>query len=275
MSSDIQNRLFSFIRQEQTLLTQLGEHKRQSKNVYTEVAQDIIGKGIKDIITDIFDSPWMGRTGHKITKKKLAQSVKEQLKIKESEIERRHNNIVREMRTYLDSISEWKPNLTKENSTALRIKMENAQNYVKTETRIKHTIRVLEDLTFRRLVYNKEIPLAPLSEVVIPPGKPLTGKIILKNVLGSVQGYVKIIDSYVSDATLELLLAVPEKIPIKLLTENIGGKKRTRSFLRTCKQFKDERPSFETRKCEKGKLHDRLILTRTGLDCRPVSERLW
>lgn len=261
MSSDIQNRLFSFVRQEQTLLTQLGEHKRQSNNVFAEVAQEIISKGVKDIISDFFDSAWMGRTGQKITKKKLAQSVKEQLKIKESEIERRHNNIVREMRAYLDSISEWKPNLSKENSTALRNKLENAQNYVKIETKIKHTIRVLEDLTLRRLVYNKEIPLAPLSEVVVPHGKPLTGKIELKKILGSAQGYVKIIDSYVSDATLELLLAVPEKIPIKLLTENIGGKKRRGSFLRTCKQFKVERPSFEIRKCEKGKLHDRLILT--------------
>jgi len=165
------------------------------------------------------------------------------------------------MRAYLDSISEWKPNLTKENSIALRNKLEKAQNYVNIETKIKHTIRVLEDLTLRCLVYNKDISRAPLSEVMVPPGKPLTGKVIIKKILGSVQGYVKIIDSYVSDATLELLLAVPENIPIKLLTENIGGKKGRRSFLRTCKQFKVERPSFEIRKCEKGKLHDRLILT--------------
>lgn len=53
-----------------------------------------------------------------------------------------------------------------------------------------------------------------------------------------------------------------KNIPILLLTENIGGKKRAKPFIRSCNTFKVERPQFQIRKCKKGLLHDRYIISR-------------
>jgi hypothetical protein len=80
----------------------------------------------------------------------------------------------------------------------------------------------------------------------------------LRRVLSSAMGFAKIFDTYVSVKTLDILYSIPEGVPIKLLTENAGGKKRAPAFLRACKDFRAERPSFEVRKGEG--LHDRFII---------------
>lgn len=85
----------------------------------------------------------------------------------------------------------------------------------------------------------------------------------MKEILRSSQGYVKIIDPYVNEITLEFLLNISKGVPIKLLTAQTGGKEKERRLKRACKRFKVERPQFEIRKCEPGLIHDRFILTQT------------
>ena len=105
----------------------------------------------------------------------------------------------------------------KTNSFQLIQKIDKAQDFVKVDTRIRRTIRTLRTIANKSLIYNKDISVQG-KEVVIPPGKPFTSTLKLKEILQSIQGYVKIIDPYIDETTLELLLYVPEGLPIKILT---------------------------------------------------------
>jgi len=99
-------------------------------------------------------------------------------------------------------------------------------------------------------------------ELHLEPATPFSSTQKVRKILSNTQGYVKVLDPWVDDYTLDVLLSVPKNIPIMLLTENTGGIKKAKSFLRSCRSFKVERPQFEIRKCEKGLLHDRYIISR-------------
>ena len=120
----------------------------------------------------------------------------------------------------------------------------------------------LESIRSKALIYNEDIPQIP-REVIVPSGKPFTASVKLKEILRSSEGQVKIIDPYVDETTLDLLLSIPEGVPIRLLTSFTGGKEKDKRLKRACKKFKVERPQFEMRKCEPGLIHDRFILTQT------------
>ena len=137
-------------------------------------------------------------------------------------------------------------------------RLDRAQSGARVDTRIRHTIKYLINLKSKQLVNNKDLPFLPQIEAVLPPGSPYKGLMELGKVLGSAMGYAKIFDTFVSIKTLDILYSIPEGVPIKLLTEKTGGKKREPAFLRACKAFKVERPGFEVRR-GKG-LHDRFIL---------------
>jgi len=101
------------------------------------------------------------------------------------------------------------------------------------------------------------------EEIVVSPSKPFTASIHLREILKRSQSYVKLVDPYVDDSTLDFLLNVPEGISIKLLTSQTGGKEKERRLRRACNKFKIERSQFEIRKCKPGLIHDRFILTQT------------
>ena len=128
-------------------------------------------------------------------------------------------------------------------------KLDRAQEFVKVDTRIRRTITALRGIASKSLVYNKDIPAQQIvKEVIVPPSKPFTGAMKLKEILRSVQGYAKIIDPYVDETTLEFLINIPKGLPLKVLTEYTGGKEKERRFKRACQRFRVERPQFEIRK---------------------------
>jgi hypothetical protein len=90
------------------------------------------------------------------------------------------------------------------------------------------------NLKSKQLVYNKDLPLSPQIEAVLPPGSPYKGLMELRRVLSSATGFAKICDTYVNIKTLDILYSIPEGVSIKLLTEKTGGKKRAPAFLRAC-----------------------------------------
>jgi hypothetical protein len=102
-----------------------------------------------------------------------------------------------------------------------------------------------------------------MKEIVIPPGEPFSSSQILNKILKSIQGYAKIIDPYVDETTLDFLLHIRRDLPIKLLTEHIGGEEKEKQFRRACQRFKIDRPEYQIRKCEPKLIHDRFILTQT------------
>jgi len=264
MSQEIRNRLEEYVQREQALLDRLLRLKRWREDVRRDISKDVVSEVTATLIGDLFESFKAGKLGRKFVRAILNQKEKEEFLIQERSIEEQHNSLVQSIRDFLSSISLRRKNLKEPNSFKLIAKLDRAQEYIKVETRIKKTIMVLKSIMNKPLIYNKDILTQHVvKEAVVPPGKPFTGVLKLKEVLRNVRGYVKIIDPYVDEVTLELLLSVPEGLPIKLLTAYTGGKEKERRFKRACKGFKVERPLFEVRKCDPRLIHDRFVLTRT------------
>lgn len=263
MSQEIKNRLEEYIRQQQALISQLHQLKTKRTDVRAEASKTLISEGAAAVAADLFESLTAGRIGRKLTKTFLDQEQKRHLTIQERSTESQHNHIVRNVRLFLSSISVKRKNLKEPNSSRLMAKIDRAQEYMRIETRIRRTVLALQSIVKKPLIYNKDIPAPLPKEVIVPPGKPFTGSMKLKEILRNSQGYVNIIDPYVDETTLEFLLSIPDDMQIKLLTANTGGNAKERRLKRACKRFKVERPNFEIRKCEPRLIHDRFILTQT------------
>lgn len=263
MSQEIMNRLEQYIYQEQALLNRLLQLKKQRADEGTEISKALISKGAGAVAKELFESPFIGRLGRKITKSALDQKQKEQHLIQERGIDSQHRSLVQSIRAFLCSISVKRKNLEGPNSDKQVAKLDRAQEFVKVVTRIKRTVLALRSIAKKPLIHNKDIPVRSIAkEVILSPGEPYTASRKIKEILEGTRGYVKIIDPYVDETTLDFLLSIPKGLPIKLLTAFTGGKDKERRFKRECKRFKAERPEFEIRKCNRKLIHDRFILTQ-------------
>jgi len=263
MSQEIKNRLEQFIQQEQALLDQLFQLKRQRVDVGAEIGKTIISEGAAAFAADLFESSVAGRLGRKLTKAIIDEKQKQQFLIQERNMENQHNFLLQSVRAFLSFISLKRRNLMEPNSSELVAKLDRAQEFVKVDTRIRRTTTALRGIANKPLIYNKDIPAQRIVEVIVPPGEPFTSSIKLKEILRCTHGYAKIIDPYVDEITLEFLLSIPKEVPIKLLTAYMGGDEKEGRFKRACQRFKSERPQFEIRKCEPRLIHDRFILSQT------------
>lgn len=259
VSNEIKNGLEQYIQQEQSLLDEFLRLKRQRKDVRTEIGKAIVVEGVAAFATDLLESSRAGRYGRKIAKSILDQKQKEQILIGERSVESRHDILIQDIRNFLSSVSIKKRRLKEPNSYLLTEKIDKTQDFVKVDTRIRRTITALKTIANKPLIYNRQIRVQQ-EEVVIPPGKPFTSALKLKKILQNIRGYAKIIDPYIDETTLELLLYIPEGVPIKVLTAYTGGKDKERRFQEGCRRFKIERPQFEIRKCKAKLIHDRFML---------------
>jgi len=264
MSFEVTSRLQDFIRQEQAMLDHLLQLRRQHEDVGAEIGKTIISEGVAAFASELFESSTAGRYGHKITKTYIAQKQKEAVCIQEKSIESQHDSLVQSIRSLLNSISLKTPRLREPNSFKFVEKLDKAQESVRIETRIRRTITTLTNLLGKPFIYNKDIQTQlAINEVIIPPGEPFSASLKLKEILKGVQGYAKIIDPYVDETTLELLVSIPREVPVKVLTAYTGGEEKDRKLKKACQLFRMEKPQFEMRKCEPNLFHDRFILTQT------------
>jgi len=246
VANDIRTRLKQFVWRENSLLEELSKLKDQKRG--SEATKALVGEVAASLA---------GRVGRKVAKSIVEQKQRQLFHAEEMRTEGRHNSVVQEIRDFLSTISMKRKRLKEPNSGELVAKIARAQDFVRIGTRIRRTIRAIESMLNRELIYNEEIPVQP-GETVILPRKPFTGSVKLKEILRSLRGYAKILDPYVDERTLELLIAIPEGLPIKVLATYTGGRTTERRFVRTCKAFKAERPRFEIRKSRE--IHDRFIL---------------
>ena len=252
MTTEIYQRLAQFIQREEYLLAQLTQIKESKDDISTELGKELFILGAKEVL---------GRTGGKFVRKALTADEKRRIETQEAQIEYQHQNLVVNIQSYLSGVSENKRNLSEPNSTKFVQRIQKAQDGTRVKTRINSTIKAIKYIKSKNLIFNHEIPVQAPKEILLPGGTPFTGYVELKNILGSVTDYVKIIDPYINADTLERLLAVPDNIPIMFLSENTGGKNEKR-LLRSCRDFLVEKPNFNLKKC-KG-LHDRYIITKSN-----------
>lgn len=112
----------------------------------------------------------------------------------------------------------------------------------------------------------KELYLASLespSVVYIEPGRPFSAKsILLREVLSKLKNRVWICDPYISKRLLHILHDLDKNVRIRIMTEHVH--ERT-SFIGELSDFRKEHPDAEVRIAPPGELHDRYILSDTGM----------
>lgn len=159
MSHEIEQRIDYYIQREQDLLNELLNLRKQSRNISLELVEDFVAEGVKLVAKDVLRLPFGGKYVKKLTKTLLHQKQIDQFKIQEQSIEAQHQSIVQDARTLLQSVSIQKANLREPNSYMLIKKIDEAQECIKLETKIRRTISALRSIVNKPLIYNKDIPL--------------------------------------------------------------------------------------------------------------------
>jgi hypothetical protein len=234
MSSEIKRSLEHYITKGENLLEELKLAKLQQKNVQANLGRNILAEGVRYFTADIFESAGVGRTAKKLTKAYLEQQKKAQQALINRNYNIHFDSWMGNIKEFLSTISFWKTNLKEKNSQQLINRFDKVQEYVRPETKISRSIRTLRGISNKPLIYNKEMTT----------------------------GHIKIIDPYVNEETLDILLSVPKNLPLFLLTTFTGGENKERRFVKLCKKFKAERSRFEIRKTDPKHIHDRFILTK-------------
>lgn len=274
MSQDIQRTIKSLIQQGESLRAQLSKIKDSSLTMGDEFLKDALTQGAKIFVRDVIGLSGGGRYAKKYTKAYLNKQQERQMVEAENIVDKSFISWFQTIQEFFSTISIKKTRLQPSgNSDTLLRKLDKVLTYKRLDTKIRHTLNILLTFLNQPLIFNKDIPQflktvqvekkKQAKEIVIPPQSPFTGSRELKNVFENVDGYVKIIDPFVGEETLDLLINIPEKISILLITSFTGGKNKERRLKRACKKFKIEKPEFEIRKCDPKLIHDRFILTRS------------
>jgi len=264
LSSEINQTIQTYLYREQRLLEQYSAYELEKKSQSSSLVRKGVSIGVGELASWVFESSKVGRYGRSLTKQYLDLQIKEQQRERERTFENQHNVTVQSLRTFLETISIKRKSLKEPNSRQILSKLDKAQNYVKLPTRIRKTNEMLFDLISKDLIFNTEIPETIIEEIILSPGDPEIALLEIKKRLGSATKFVNIIDPYIGKITLDLLLSVAEDIPIKVITAYTGGKNVGR-FIRECKAFKKERPTFDIRKCDPSLIHDRFIFTESNV----------
>jgi hypothetical protein len=100
--------------------------------------------------------------------------------------------------------------------------------------------------------------------IILRPGSRYGAWVELGQVLANAVRYVKLIDAYCDEKTLEHLLHVKTGVEIKVIT-TFSGPRRSQEpiFKAACRQFKSDHPRFEARKSDPKAVHDRYFVTES------------
>ncbi len=263
LSYDIKSQLDSLKVRGNDLLRRVQEAEHNQLNSFTETSHDLISQSAGALAKSIFGSSIVNGMARKTTRAYLKQQQRAQAANLEKSFENEFLSWYESVKTFIDTISIETRNVGRSNTDKLIIRLNKTKRFIGLETRISHVLLFIDQLLNEKLIYKKEIANKSSyarTELLIEPGTPFSSYQQLKEILKNAKTYVKVLDAYVDDLTLEILLQVPKTASIHLLTEYTGGEKE-KSFLRSCKQFATERALFQIRKCEKGLLHDRFIIT--------------
>jgi len=97
-----------------------------------------------------------------------------------------------------------------------------------------------------------------------PEKKYSSKRILSKNILGFLQGELKIVDPYCGERTLDVLSDVKNKVKFLTRLDNLRENEKKR-FLRELADFKSEHSHIEFRDYQLPHLHDRFIISSNHL----------
>lgn len=102
---------------------------------------------------------------------------------------------------------------------------------------------------------------SPLTPIFIRPGTPWSSQRQLQRFLKKhIQGFLFIIDPYISEETLDVLAEI--NVPMQILSSQLGRQGKEQKFLRAFKKFRREKDGcVELRQASSEQLHGRYIFT--------------
>jgi hypothetical protein len=159
MPNDIYNRLSNYSQQGRDIINNHQQALLSSNAAGAEIAKDFISTGVGEFAADLFNSSRAKKYGKKLTKSYLNQQEKQQKYAVMSQLEGRFQSWFAEIKSILSQVSEQKPNLVQPgNSEILLRKINRVNRYSKTDTKIKHTLKILDEISSLPLVYNRNLP---------------------------------------------------------------------------------------------------------------------
>lgn len=163
-------------------------------------------------------------------------------------------------------ISDWQTAPTVSRQARLQGQTLNAPTVYRTLSRLRSYVEYRTIDGVRRFHIRKEghilLGSTPAhGPIFVTPGTPWSTQRELRNFLREhTRGFLFIIDPYISEETLDIISDV--RLPIKILTSNLGRKNKESEFLRAYKKFKKEKvDQVEMRQVASSELHGRYILT--------------
>lgn len=196
---------------------------------------------------------------------RIAQAI-QKLQNEETEIRIVFDAWRKEVEDFLARVSVKQKDLKSPGNSQLLIKrFSRSSDYVKLETRIRHAIIELNRIAREDLIFNSELPLTELKESLLEPGKPFSAQKALRDILADANQYVKILDPWVNDQSLDPLLHVKNGVKVQFLCLQTGGRNKEHRLIRSVRDFKGEKPMFSLRKAKREEMHDRWIITDKGI----------
>lgn len=156
-SLDIRPQITYFVREEERLLGQLLQLRKQSKDVSRRHAAEGVSKLAQAIVTDLFSSHFAGRFAKGLTQAYIRQNEQQTLATQERNLDSQHRYLVQSSIGLLGSVSIKRVSMKVPNSQSLVERVNNAQAPLQLETRMRRTITVLRSISGKSLIYNREI----------------------------------------------------------------------------------------------------------------------
>jgi len=138
-------------------------------------------------------------------------------------------------------------------------------DYVKLETRVRHVLLELGRIAREDLIFNSELQMTKLKEILLKPGRPFYAQKVLRDILTDADRYVKILDPWVNGRSFDPLLYVKNGVKIQFLCSQTGGREKERRLTRSARSLQVEKPKFSIRKAKREEMHDRWIITDKGI----------
>jgi len=136
-------------------------------------------------------------------------------------------------------------------------------------TKMKNTLYALEIVektaVKKEVRLEEKIPSGAIEVITVEKSQPFTTMKRIEAIFQSASGYVKILDKYIGEHSLDFVWKVPSHIPVKILT-SIVEEKTKRTFEAGYKRLQKERlAKVEVRICKPSEFHDRYIITQNEL----------
>jgi hypothetical protein len=265
MTNQIEKQLEQHRKDIENLIDQYSREKQVLTSYKSKAGRESTSDGIGALIEIATSSKELKKHGKRVSKAALEDQHKKSLKEHEDRYLRLLRNKIAEIKALLSEVSTLRIGKPIPNTNVLLRRIERINERITFKGKANKLIQTLSWLQSKKLVRNAELEqLAATSkrrkQVIIKAGTPYSAKREVEKVLESARTYVCLIDTYIDEKTLDVLLAVPKEVQILVITQ---GRTRwpSKRFLQQCKDFAVERPGFEIRVADSRLIHDRFLLT--------------